>query len=331
MDVTGNTYQVMPDLSPDDYAELKTDIQKRGVMVPVEYDEQGNILDGHHRIRICNELGIKDWPRVVRVGMTEEQKREHARKLNMARRHLTRDQRQELIRQQLKDTPEKSDRQIAGAFGVSHHTVNTQRKELESTGQIAQLETNIGADGKERPRQTIQKPITIFEPTESKIECAKELVQTAAPELIDAVAAGKVPLMQGYAVASNSTPSQQVEAVNRLESGQAEYLMDGVNQQNLEEYCNITPQQRKEMETRISENDKKIDREYALSSMINKITDAVLKLHSEDIEEAVQFYIKHTKDFNEIEFTLNELNECIEHLRLIKIAFSKTKKLKVVR
>ena len=32
-------YQVMPDLSPEDYAELKADIQARGVQVAVEYDE----------------------------------------------------------------------------------------------------------------------------------------------------------------------------------------------------------------------------------------------------------------------------------------------------
>lgn len=326
-----NTYQVMPDLSPDDYIELKVDIQKRGVMVPVEYDEDGNILDGHHRIKICTELGLKDWPRVVRVGMTEEQKREHARKLNMARRHLTREQRQELIRQQLKDTPEKSDRQIAAGLGVSPTTVGTARRELEDTGQVSKLDTSTGTDGKTYPRQPVQKPITIFEPTESKVECAKELVQAASPELIEAVAAGKVPLMQGYSVASSATPKQQTEAVKRLESGQAEYLMDGVNQQLLEEYLNQTPQQRKEMESRISENDKKIDREYALSTMIPKMISAVLKLRSEDIEEAVQYFAGHEKDLTGIDLTITELGECIERLQAIKVFLSKTKRLKVVK
>ena len=41
------TYQVMPDLTPEEYAELKSDIASRGVMVPVEFDEAGNVLDGH--------------------------------------------------------------------------------------------------------------------------------------------------------------------------------------------------------------------------------------------------------------------------------------------
>lgn len=158
-------YQVMPPLSTDEYAELKSDIQRRGVMVPIEYDEQGNVLDGHHRLQICAELGIKDFPKVIRAGMTEEEKRTHARKLNMARRQLNREQKQELIREQLRETPEKSDRQIAAGLGVDKNTVNARRKEMEATGEIHQLETSIGADGKERPRQVERKPVTIFNPT----------------------------------------------------------------------------------------------------------------------------------------------------------------------
>ena len=44
-------YQVMPELSADEYSELKTDIKERGVMVPIEFDELGNTLDGHHRLK----------------------------------------------------------------------------------------------------------------------------------------------------------------------------------------------------------------------------------------------------------------------------------------
>ena len=161
-------YQVMPSLNADEYKELKEDIAQRGVMVPIEFDEHGNILDGHHRLQICNELGIKDYPKVIRAGMTEEEKRTHARKLNMARRHLTQEQRRELICQQLRETPEKSDRQIAAGLGVSHVTVAARRNELERTGQIDQLKTNIGADGKERPRQVQRKPIFIFNPSEQE-------------------------------------------------------------------------------------------------------------------------------------------------------------------
>lgn len=386
-----SNYQVMPDLSPEDYAELKSDIAVRGVQVPVEYDEADNILDGHHRVKACKELGVTDWPRVVRVGMTEEQKREHARKLNMARRHLTREQRQELIRQQLRETPEKSDRQIAQGLGVDHKTVGyqrneligigeipqcdrqtsdgrtypAQRRELEAASEIPKLDRLTGADGKTYPRQVerktpcdqcksahphcddccekcvnrcngaqacylpqLSRPITIFEPTESKIDQAKELLKTAAPELLDAVATGKVPLMQGYSVAVAADQHEQKEAVKRLDNGEASYLMDGLNQQRMEAHLNQTPVQRKEMEQRIRDGDKKIDREFALSALIHKMIDAVLKLRSEDVEEAVRYFVDHK---NDIDFTVGELGECIERLQMIKVAFSKTKRLKVVK
>lgn len=146
-------YQVMPDLSDEEFQSLKEDIRERGVLVHVEYDEDDNILDGYHRVRACNELGIKEWPSVVRAGMTEEQKRTHARKLNLARRHLNQEQKRELIREQLKETPKLSDNQIAKMLGVSWETVNNQRKILIRKGQVLESRTSKGADGKEYPRE----------------------------------------------------------------------------------------------------------------------------------------------------------------------------------
>lgn len=152
-------YQVMPPLTADEYAELKEDIRRRGVMVPIEFDEAGNVLDGHHRLQICAELGITDFPKVIRAGLTEEQKRTHARKLNMARRQLNQEQRRQLIQAQLKETPERSDRQIATELGVSNSTVSLRRKELESSGELCESHSSMGADGKERPRQVEHKPL----------------------------------------------------------------------------------------------------------------------------------------------------------------------------
>lgn len=152
-------YQVMPPLTAEEYSELKNDIAARGVMVPIEYDEHGNVLDGHHRLQICAELGITDFPKVIRAGMTESEKRTHARKLNMARRQLSQDQRRGLMRDTLFETPEISDRRIAKALGVSPTTVGTVRREMEESGELSKLDSSIGADGKERPRQVDRKPM----------------------------------------------------------------------------------------------------------------------------------------------------------------------------
>lgn len=80
-------YQLLPPLTAEAYAALRADIAARGVMVPIERDESGAILDGHNRAAIAAELGI-DAPSVTRVGMSEAQKREHVLKLNLLRRQL---------------------------------------------------------------------------------------------------------------------------------------------------------------------------------------------------------------------------------------------------
>ena len=81
-------YQILPPLSPDEYAALKGDIARRGVLVPIELDEAGAVLDGHHRLRAAHELGLVEVPTVIRTGLSDTEKREHALRLNLLRRHL---------------------------------------------------------------------------------------------------------------------------------------------------------------------------------------------------------------------------------------------------
>jgi N6-adenosine-specific RNA methylase IME4/DNA-binding CsgD family transcriptional regulator len=168
-------YQLLPPLSPEDYAALEADIIARGVLVPVEYDEAGNILDGHHRVQICESLGLVDWPRFVRKGLSEDEKRAHARALNLSRRHLTSAQKREIIEAQLKETPSISSRAIAARFGVSHNTVSTVRRRLEDGGQIDHQTEVVGRDG---VRQPIAKPIrTMFLPDAANVGEAKKVAK----------------------------------------------------------------------------------------------------------------------------------------------------------
>ena len=134
-------YQVMPDMSEDEYNELKADIAERGVMVPIELDEDGNVLDGHHRLRACKELGITDYPTITREGMTETEKVLHAYTLNTARRHLNREQKAEAVRDLLRRDPSLSDRKIAASVGVSHPTVAKYRREITGAGPVVKVTT----------------------------------------------------------------------------------------------------------------------------------------------------------------------------------------------
>lgn len=167
-------YQLLPALSEDDFEALKADIAKNGVVVPVEYDEASNILDGHHRVAICTMLGIADWPRFVRKGLTEDEKRSFARSLNLARRHLSTGQKRTVIAAQLKDTPKLSARAIAAKLGVDHKTVSAARRRMVEGGEIPQLETVEGRNGVAQPLKPIR---TMFLPERANVRELKTVAK----------------------------------------------------------------------------------------------------------------------------------------------------------
>lgn len=155
-------YQLFDLLTDEEYEALKADIRQRGVLVPVELDENGLILDGHHRVCAWNELKaegvpLADYPRIIRPGLTEEQKRAHVRALNILRRHLTQDQRRAAIAAQLKETPERSNNTIAKELGVDDKTVGAVRRGLVSGSEIPNLSAVTGADGKTYPATRPEK------------------------------------------------------------------------------------------------------------------------------------------------------------------------------
>jgi hypothetical protein len=69
---------------------------------------------------------------------------------------LSQEQRRELIADQLEESPGRSNRWVAKQLGVHHSTVGAVRGELESTGQISQLDRILGIDGRVR---ATSKPI----------------------------------------------------------------------------------------------------------------------------------------------------------------------------
>lgn len=218
-------YQVMPELSAEEYQRLKEDIAANGVQVAVEYDEVGNILDGHHRVKACQEIGLTDWPKVFRVGMTEEEKIEHALRLNLTRRHLTREQKQAVIREKLKENPAVSDRKLADALGVSNSTVSLARKELIESGQVCESHTCIGSDGKNYPRQVERKPIALYNPDSYTVSAVDRAIKEAPAEVVQALESGLIQPTDIDTVRRH-TPEQQIEIVRQLTVG----TVKGVNQ-----------------------------------------------------------------------------------------------------
>ncbi len=157
-------YQLLPPLTAEEYASLERSIIEHGVLVPVEYDEAGEIIDGHHRVAICESLGLADWPRFVRKGLSEQTKRKLSRELNISRRHLTTQQKQAVIADQLRDTPSISSRAIAAMLGVDHKTVASVRHRLVDGGEIPHHDEVEGRDGVRQPARRTIKTAFVPEP-----------------------------------------------------------------------------------------------------------------------------------------------------------------------
>jgi ParB/RepB/Spo0J family partition protein len=50
---------LVSELSPEEFESLKQSIKANGLYVPIIVNQDGIILDGHHRYKACQELGIE--------------------------------------------------------------------------------------------------------------------------------------------------------------------------------------------------------------------------------------------------------------------------------
>lgn len=185
-------YQLLPSLATNEFEALKADIAKHGVLVPVELDQDGALIDGHHRVRAWTELraaGVElpDYPRLVRQFESEDDRIEHALKLNLQRRHLTREQ----LREQAVSLRARgwSARRIAGILGVVPQTVlNWVGDDSGVQNWTPQQPARIlGSDGKEYPATKPRAAVLATSAKEEKqatklLNLPEEVLEQVAPE-----------------------------------------------------------------------------------------------------------------------------------------------------
>jgi hypothetical protein len=142
------------DLTGDELTTLRESLRAHGLVVPVVV-WRNQIVDGRHRAKLCQELGIElrtndiskqcstEAEMIARVRAFNEHRRANTKPLKAA-------EKQARIDAALKASPERSNRQIAEGLGVDHKTVGAAREELKATGEIPQLDKHVGKDGKSR-------------------------------------------------------------------------------------------------------------------------------------------------------------------------------------
>jgi len=140
-----STYQLFPTLDPATKEALTESIRRWGVVVPIVIDQHGQIIDGHHRKQIADELDV-DVDIVVREVADEDESRQLALTLNTDRRQMDTEQRREIVAH-LREQGH-SLRAIAGAVGVSTTTVH---EDLGTVHPRTVPERIIGRDGRSQP------------------------------------------------------------------------------------------------------------------------------------------------------------------------------------
>src|SRR6516164_4655013 len=161
--------ELFPLMTPDELRSLGEDILKNGMTSPIvlwEADENtpAVLLDGRNRLDAI-ELVIGP-PKVNRWSVFVDGRLNrglvdtfaghvdpyaHVISANIHRRHLTTEQKRELIAKLIKAQPEKSDRQIAETVKASPTTVGTVRAEMEAKGDVSKLDTRRDSKGRKQP------------------------------------------------------------------------------------------------------------------------------------------------------------------------------------
>src|SRR5262245_38770468 len=156
--------ELFPLMSPDELRALGEDIKANGLKHSIAYtctEERGSarrfqLLDGRNRLdaiekAIGEPLHIESWNGIVLIE-DSTRLRYDTREIegdpyafvisaNIHRRHLTAEQKRELIAKLIKATPEKSDRQIAKTVKASPTFVGKVRAEKEATGDVSTVDT----------------------------------------------------------------------------------------------------------------------------------------------------------------------------------------------
>ena len=174
--------ELFPLMSEAELKELAADIEKNGLRIPIvmwpNSDKKLLLIDGRNRLdalaelgvlyNIDGELGLKSWTGTKWAQLSGDRIRvQHlaggdpyalALSFNVHRRHLTREQKRDLIAKVLKAKPEVSNREIAKQVKADDKRVATVRRDLEANAEIPHKADRIEADGrKARGRKPAEK------------------------------------------------------------------------------------------------------------------------------------------------------------------------------
>jgi hypothetical protein len=156
--------ELFPLMNDQDLDTLGADIKQNGlkVAVVVYIDPDGKLwfLDGRNRLDAMERVDMPFAPTGAGLdAMVKSGAAKVVRNIdpyawivsaNIVRRHLTADQRRDLIAKLLKLEPGKTDRQIAETVNADHKTVGAVRAQAEARGEIPHVATRTDRKGRQQ-------------------------------------------------------------------------------------------------------------------------------------------------------------------------------------
>jgi ParB-like chromosome segregation protein Spo0J len=176
---------LFPIMSDAELDALAADIKKNGVTQPVVFwGKPGLLIDGRNRIEAYVRAGIDGQIQHFHVDESVDPYT-YVISANIHRRHLTSEQKRELIAKLLKANPAKSDRQVAETIKASPTTVGTVRKKLEAAGDVSKLDTRKDTMGRKQPAKKAKPKTAAAEEARDRAEVCRlfAAAEAAAAEL----------------------------------------------------------------------------------------------------------------------------------------------------
>lgn len=172
---------LIPKVSDSDYQKLKESISQDGQWVPIIINQDGIVLDGHHRFKACNELEIE--PKIESKSFDNKLlEKKFVIECNLNRRHLNDFQKAEL-----------------GIPLLEIETILARQRQTELAKNQKPLAPN---DTKGKASTQVSKQIGVSTTT---FERAKKIIEKGSPELQKKVRNGTTSIAHAY------TQIQQIE------------------------------------------------------------------------------------------------------------------------
>jgi N6-adenosine-specific RNA methylase IME4/DNA-binding XRE family transcriptional regulator len=175
-------FQLLPALSSDEFDSLKADIAANGQRDPLVLRAgTGEIVDGHHRSRVCAEIGVD--PLVVEIEFASDAEAQaYALRVNTNRRQLSsvqwsavRDE-QKRVYWDLRSIPGWTQAKASALVGVPPGTAAWWEREAKEPDELATiLESKNGcqADPDEQPDEAPAPVVPIKPPVDNRVKLSK--------------------------------------------------------------------------------------------------------------------------------------------------------------